>query len=1092
MKRLFLWWLAGASLAFGQGIDGLWQGTLETGAAKLRIVVEITRSGDTLSGKLQSPDQSPAWLPVDTATFSGGVLKLELKRILSTYEGKLDKDTITGEWRQMESKFPLALRRVERKPEAPAAKGPSLTPDERKFLTDHLSRTRGLFFKEVGGLSEAQWKFKPTPDRWSIAEIAEHLVLSEESLFKRTTENVLKLPPRRDAPRNGRAQDTELIARMEDRSKKASAVDELKPTGRWPSRAQVAARFLQARDETARFASTTDQDLRAYSTPHPVTKYMDAYEYLLVISAHTERHLAQMREVKADVGYPKAEPFALAPVTGFSDKGTFVIYKDEERLGDTIFDWQADGSYESVFTLAMAGQKIVSKTKLVMGRDGQWTRIVVDGPQGQVIAAREDDLVLRTFKDKSALELLKSGSRLFDNYGPALIAQTVKLYDQAKGGKQEFPLVILPGVPMQASFERKDDVERPIGGKDVKFARYIYHLPGVDGTVWVDPSGKVCLFDVPQQHAAFVREGYEALRKAPETGEKISQPKYDVTVDRNTRVPMRDGIKLATDIYRPAGDGKFPAILVRTPYKKEMAEVQARYYARRGYAFAVQDCRGRFASPGTWEPFVNEPKDGYDAVEWLAKQPWSTGKVGMIGGSYVGWVQWWAASQKPPHLVTIIPNVAPPDPFYNIPYEYGVFFVYGAIWWADVLESNATADLSGAAITKTLDRKFGKLLMHLPVIDLDRTILGKENPYWRTWIEHPTNDSYWERANFLDKLKDVRIPVFHQSGWFDGDGIGTKLNYLKMASYGHTNQKLVLGPWGHTDTAMRRIGERDFGEQAIIDLQRDYLRWFDYWLKGVDNGITKEPLVRIFVMGSNKWLTGEKYPLPETKFRKLYLASGGKANTSKGDGKLTFDLPAGNVPADRYVYDPGDPTPDPRFYEEPEEEEKKVKSAEERKEEAQNWYRKQSETRRDILVYQTEPLEKPLTFAGPISAVLYASSSAKDTDWFVHLAEVDKDGKMFPLAHGKIRARFRKSMSKPELLMPGEVYEYTLDLWHTGITIEAGRRLRVEIASAAFPLFSRNLNTGGNNEVETKFVSADQTIFHDQRRPSHLLLPVIE
>jgi putative CocE/NonD family hydrolase len=461
----------------------------------------------------------------------------------------------------------------------------------------------------------------------------------------------------------------------------------------------------------------------------------------------------------------------------------------------------------------------------------------------------------------------------------------------------------------------------------------------------------------------------------------------------------------------------------------------------------------------------------------------------MIGGSYVAWVQWWAARERPPHLVTIIPNVAPPDPLYNIPYEYGAFFSMGAIWWADILESKATADLSGVAMSKVGEKKYRKLLASLPVIDHDKAVLGKVNPYWRKWIEHPVEDPYWRQSAFLDRLKDVNIPVFHQSGWFDGDGIGTKLNYLRMKEYGHGNQKLVLGPWGHTDTAMRRIGERDFGPQAIIDLQRDYLRWFDYWLKGIDNGIAKEPLVSVFVMGTNKWLKADTYPLPATRWTKLYLASGGKANTSRGDGRLALDGPSGL--ADSYVYDPGDPTPAPDFFEPTEEEDKQVRPVEEKKKEAEAHHEKVTSERRDILVYQTEPLKEPLTFAGPISAVLYAASSARDTDWFVRLVEIEKDGKTFSLASGKIRARYRKSMARPVLLKKGEVCEYRLDLWHTGITIPAGHRLRVEVASALFPEFSRNLNTGGHNETETRWVKAEQTVYHSARYPSHLLLPVI-
>jgi hypothetical protein len=261
----------------------------------------------------------------------------------------------------------------------------------------------------------------------------------------------------------------------------------------------------------------------------------------------------------------------------------------------------------------------------------------------------------------------------------------------------------------------------------------------------------------------------------------------------------------------------------------------------------------------------------------------------------------------------------------------------------------------------------------------------------------------------------------------------------------------------------------------------------------VDNGIAKEPLVKIFVMGSNKWLEGPVYPLPVTRFEKWYLASGGNANTSKGDGRLTTAALAAGSSPDRYVYDPGDPTPAPYYYEESEEEEKQVRSAEEKKKIREAHHEKVTQARRDILVYVSEPLQEPLTFAGPISAVLYASSSARDTDWFMTLMELDKQGKMFPIPLGraKLRARFRRSMKKPELLKPGQVYEYKLDLWQTGITIPAGHRLRVEVASAAFPLFSRNLNTGEHNETETKYVKAEQTIYHDARYPSHVLLPVI-
>jgi putative CocE/NonD family hydrolase len=778
-----------------------------------------------------------------------------------------------------------------------------------------------------------------------------------------------------------------------------------------------------------------------------------------------------------------------------SDTGTFSLYKDEERLVTITFSLKTDGSFENHSVLSLAGQSVKQSVKITPDKEGRWSAIAMNGPQGETSIVREQDTARQTAKGKTVTIKLKEGALLFENFSPALMSQAVRAYDKNKGGKQSRPLFVLPGASMTVSLERHEEVERAVGGRDVKFARYTYGLRGIDITLWADQDGKIYLADVPAQHAAYVRDGYEILRQAPESEARVSQAQFKFKTLKDVGIPMRDGLNLATNIYLPEGDGKFPVILIRTPYKKEVSELQGFYFARRGYAVAIQDCRGRFGSPGTWEPFINEPKDGYDTIEWLAAQPWSSGKVGMIGGSYVGWVQWWAASQHPPHLVTIIPNVSPPDPFYNIPYEYGTFFLWGAIWWADVLETGATADISGVAMGKIGEKKYQSLLRSLPVVDLDKKVLGKENRYWRKWIDHSVNDSYWEQANFLDRLHELRIPVFHQSGWFDGDGIGSKLNYLAMRAEGNPNQKLVLGPWGHTDQATRHVGDRDFGAAALVDLRVAYLRWFDFWLKGNDNGVSREPLVSIFVMGSNRWLSGDVYPLPETRFEKWYLSCKKSAVSSKGDGKLTRDMPAPAAAPDRYTYDPADPTPDPDFYEEPEDKtegaQKKVKSSEEEAKLQKAYHENVTSSRKDILVFVSDPLEKPYTFAGPVSAKIYASSSARDTDWFVRLMEVDEKGKLFGLVDGKIRARFRESTKRPALLEPGKIYEYSIDLWQTGITIPAGRRLRVEIASAEFPVFSRNLNTGGHNEKDTGFVKADQVIYHDAEHPSHILLPMI-
>jgi putative CocE/NonD family hydrolase len=763
-----------------------------------------------------------------------------------------------------------------------------------------------------------------------------------------------------------------------------------------------------------------------------------------------------------------------AKMAGLSDSGTFHLYVNEEILLRSTFTWKADGTFESK-TAMESGAKVTINLTITPDKDGYWTKI--DGAKGdtKIALARDGEKLAGTYGAKKISAKLKPGTILWDGVSAALFSQFVRAYDQDKAGGQTLPMLALPGTVLDVTIERKDTVERTVAGKDLKLTRYqLTFTKDQVLTLWADAAGRIFLVEVSAQQAAFVREGYESLRKVEAADPLLSKPEFGVKEELNVRVAMRDGVKLGTDVHRPDKDAKYPAILMRTPYKKEIMAAGARYYTRRGYVAVVQDCRGRFSSEGTWEPFVNEGKDGYDAIEWLAKQPWCNGKVGMIGGSYGGWVQWWAAAEAPPHLVTIIPQVSPPDLFHNLPYDYGVFFLYGSMWWLEVVETEATADTTGEKLKALMTPDYFKRLEKLPVIDLDKAILGKENAHWRRWIEHNSDDAYWQQANFHEHMDRIKIPVFHMSGWFDPDGIGSKLNYARMAALGHANQKLTLGPWSHQTTATRTLGKWDFGPEALRDLPRDYLRWFDYWLKGIENGVPKEPLVSLYVINANKWLHGEKYPLPQTRFDKWYL----------GAGTLTRDPPAKDSPPDRYSYDPGDPTPDPDAAALMDETTKGAKDEKNRREEL-------LKKRKDTLVYVSEPMAEPYTIAGPLTAVLYAASSAKDTDWFVRLLSVDPKGEVFPLGGGKIRARFRESMSKPTLLEPGKVYAYTLDLWQIGIMVPKGHRLRVEVASAEFPLFSRNLNTGGHNEKDSNYITAEQTIYHDAQHPSHVVLPFI-
>ncbi|MCX6553697.1 MAG: CocE/NonD family hydrolase [Candidatus Aminicenantes bacterium] len=785
------------------------------------------------------------------------------------------------------------------------------------------------------------------------------------------------------------------------------------------------------------------------------------------------------------------------PLTGIDESGQFRLLVNEGELATIVYTLDAKGNYQRMFKLTMAGQSVDYQLFISGGPGGDWQAMTITAPTETIQVERRQGQAVFKSKEQSYSVTLKEKSVLYDNYGPALETFFLKAYDRKAGGKQNFSRFIIPAQFADMELEFKNRQLRKIGDKEEAFLLFEASISGLAIEVWADEQLKIFMVHVPIQRATFIRQGYDGLLAAIGEDPLASKPVYKLE-RRTEMVPMRDGVRLATDLYMPQGaeTEKYPLILIRTPYKKEMVEMDANFYGRRGYVVAIQDCRGRFASEGRWVPFFNEGRDGYDTIEWLAAQPWSNGKVGMVGGSYAGWVQLWAAVEKPPHLVTIIPNVALPDPFYNLPYEYGSFYIFGSIWWAEILESQATGDLSGQAISRINERRYEKILQRLPVVELDKDIFGRINPYWRQWIENNRDGGFWEPVNFMKKLPGLDLPVFLQSGWFDGDGIGSKLNYAQLKLSRNPNQKLILGPWGHTDQASPRYGDYEFGKEAAPDLKMMYLKWFDHWLKGIDNKILAEPLVQIFAMFSNQWLSGGTYPLPQTRFSKLFLSSRQGANTSRGDGVLSWEPPAAGKEYDAYVYDPGDPTPHPDMYFKSDAEIRKDKklaiNTDEEKKRIEGFHNTVTDRRSDILVFQTPALKKPLTVAGPVSATLYAASSALDTDWFVTMMDVDEEGKILPLVHGTIRARFRQSLEKPEFLEKDRIYAYTIDMWQTGITFQKGHRVRVEVASALFPMFSRNLNTGGHNEKEKKFVKALQKIYHSAVYPSHILLPLVE
>lgn len=548
-----------------------------------------------------------------------------------------------------------------------------------------------------------------------------------------------------------------------------------------------------------------------------------------------------------------------------------------------------------------------------------------------------------------------------------------------------------------------------------------------------------------------------------------------IITEFNVKIPTRDGISLSADIYRPAGPERVPVVLIRTPYTKSTLDYasQGHWWAEQGYAFVVQDVRGRGDSGGVFYPLINEAVDGFDTLSWVGGQSWSSGRVGMLGTSYRGWTQVYAAGMHSPYLKAIIPMVTPPDPDRNFPITFGVPYLVSLPWLAMIdghtLQDLSSVDMDGVYRT-------------LPIASLARK-MGRDLPAWDDWIAHPTHDAYWQQQSYQQKLIESAVPALHISGWYDTVQVGTTENFINITQRAtdpqvRQQQHLLIGPWAHAVNAGRKLGKVDFGPESVIDLRGLQLRWFDRWLKQVNNGIDHESPVRIFIMGANRWADEKEWPIARTQYVKFYLHSKGHAPSSRGDGRLTTKSPAAEPP-DHYNYDPTDPFPflgdiadNNASWPGPDD----YSAAEERP---------------DVLVYTTEAFAEPTLVCGPLRVKLFASSSARDTDWTARVLDVSPDKSAAQLNHGIIRARFRKGNDQEALLEPGKVYDYDIDAWSTCMELQRGHSLRLEISSSAFPLFDRNLNTGGKLGTEAVPLIAHQAIFHDRERASYLLLPVV-
>ena len=549
-------------------------------------------------------------------------------------------------------------------------------------------------------------------------------------------------------------------------------------------------------------------------------------------------------------------------------------------------------------------------------------------------------------------------------------------------------------------------------------------------------------------------------------------------------VPMRDGVLLRADVWLPKAEGRFPTLVYRTPYGKVGAPKEWTTFekaVKRGYAVVIQDVRGRYASDGEFTPYQNEGRDGYDTIEWAAKQPWSDGNVGTFGLSYPGAVQWLAAVEDPPHLKAMVPAMTFSTPR-NFFYSGGLFDGSWLEWiWMNIapdarkrkgLAGPRTEEEAAASWKKEHERIEG----FLPLGELPD--LKQAAPYYYQWLAHPPADGWWDWAELRNKYGRVHCAVLNFSGWYDEaygpDGATTNFNGLLATRRGEAEARTrtMIGPWTHGGEDSRTSGERDFGPTAPIDYDELILRWMDHYLRNVDNGVEREKPVRIFVMGRNQWRDEDAWPLERAKAESFYL---GAKQESDQTGSLALKADASGAAMSSFISDPAHPVTDSydRY--------------------GAHDYRGLA-GRADVLVFDSEPMKEDLEVTGPIQAEMYVSADVRDFDLWIRLLDVAPDGTAFNLMSpglDVLRASYRDETVEPKLVQPGKIYKLELGRMLTSNVFLKGHRIRVQISGAFYPHFSRNLQTGQSEIVSTEIKNGRITIHHDSVHPSRILLPVV-
>jgi uncharacterized protein len=730
-------------------------------------------------------------------------------------------------------------------------------------------------------------------------------------------------------------------------------------------------------------------------------------------------------------------------------------------VGENTYVKNADGSFTSKSSLELGTTKLTSSATGHF-KDGKLVDSIADtdGPnKAKVVFAKGKVTVTVGGKTGGGPWSDKTGS-VGGNLHPQFYATTLLIAEKSilaspANKSVTVPTFVIDGgmvLPVKVTMLQPKQVV--VNGKTVSARHFTIELAGISAEMFLGEDNTLVAEEVASQHIRFIEDGWDAvfvdpMAKFPE----LSQSTYKTRTDKGVHVRMRDNVELICDVVRPDDNEKHPAILVRTPYGRGSETAGGMFYATRGYAYVSEDCRGREDSYGSWDPFMNEGPDGYDTIEWVAKQPWSDGKVGMIGGSYAGSVQWSAAVLNPPALKCIVPEVSPPDAMRNMPYDHGIFMLYGGLWWSKIVAGRRT-DFSTIKGDLPHPDKFATL----PLSKVDDAVLGENLEFFDSWLARPTIGD-WKGWDYTYHLADSHVPALHISGIWDGDEIGTHLQWAGMRELNRKDQWIVFGPWVHAFNTNNSFGGVEYGPDAIIDLDSVTLRWFDTWLKGKDVGLDKVPHVKLFVTGANKWITLPDWPAPSTPPKTLYFA---KDSLSDAVGKADERM---------YTYDPA----------------KDANYARVRADQDAGSTKIGRSITDSGLFLKTAAFEKDTAIAAPFKVKLYFKSSAVDTDFFAMIVDVAPNGEARLLGQpGKIRASYLSGMDAVRPLTPGQEYMAEIEPWDFAHEFKKGHRMGVVIVSSMFPAYARNLGTAEPILTATKMVVQKNTILMGEGHPSSI------